>query len=182
MKDRFEDFVRNNSEEFDLHEPSAELWNKIEKSIQPQKTIRWGYYLSRAAIVVFLVGATLLAQRIITTKIHMGSQQVADVEIDIPELKEAEMYYTGMINEKLEEMKPYLNEYPSLENELESDLSELDSIYISLKIDLKDNIANHEVIEAMVQNYRLRISILEDMLEFLESENKEDTTQNIERI
>ena len=44
---------------------------------------------------------------------------------------------------------------------------ELDSVYISLKSDLKDNIANHEVIEAMIQNYRLRISILEESYNFV---------------
>ena len=68
-----------------------------------------------------------------------------------------------------------LAEYPSLEDELETDLSELDSIYISLKSDLNDNVANHEVIEAMIENYRLRISILEDMLGFLKSQMDEDS-------
>ncbi|MGD2034222.1 MAG: hypothetical protein PVF73_04140, partial [Bacteroidales bacterium] len=70
----------------------------------------------------------------------------------------------------------------SLEEELQTDLSELDSIYEGLKDDLKDNIANHEVIEAMIQNYRLRIAILEDMLLFLDQEDEENNTNNIERI
>jgi len=82
----------------------------------------------------------------------------------------------------LQEVKPYLTQYPSVEDELNTDLSELDSIYVSLKHDLKDNIANHEVIEAMIQNYRLRINILEDMLMFLQAEEMEENINNIERI
>ena len=182
MKDRLEEFVKSHSAEFDLHEPDPGLWKGIEKSIVPKRRIRWSYYLSRAAVVVFLIGATLVAQRLWINKGHGTRKNTADVEINIPELKEAEMYYSGIINSKLEEVKPLLSEYPSLEDELETDLSELDSIYKGLKNDLKDNIANHEVIEAMIQNYRLRISILQDMLEFLESQNKEDKTNNTEHI
>ena len=183
MKDRLEEFVRSHSAEFDLHEPDPKLWKKIEKGIVPKRKLAWGYYLSRAAAVIFLIGATLIAQRIWMKSDHKSTNnKVAKVEIDIPELKEAEMYYTGIINSKLKEVEPLLSEYPSMEKELKTDLSELDSIYLDLKNDLRDDIANHEVIEAMIQNYRLRISILEDMLEFLESKNQEEKTYNTKHI
>ena len=44
------------------------------------------------------------------------------------------------------------------------DLSELDSIYSSLKKDLRENIDNEQVLEAMIQNYRMKLKILEDLL------------------
>lgn len=182
MSDKLEKFVRANRAEFDVQEPRPELWQGIEKAIVPRKVIPWRYYISRAAMVILLIGASLIAQRIWMNKDKTKPARVADVEIDIPELREAEMYYSGMINAKLEQVKPLLSEYPTLEEELNSDLSELDSIYTGLKNDLKDNIANHEVIEAMIQNYRLRISILEDMLTFLESQQENDDTNNIEKI
>jgi len=184
MKDRLEEFVRNHSEEFDILEPRQELWKNIEKSIKPRRTLGWKYYVSRAAIVVFLIGATLIGQRVWMSRGQNITARNSDIEINIPELKEAEMYYDGMINAKLNEVKPMLSGYPTLEVELESDLSELDSIYSALKNDLKDDIANQEVIEAMIQNYRLRIEILEDILSFLESQGTETDkeTNNTERI
>jgi hypothetical protein len=182
MKDRLEDFIRNHKEEFDIHEPGPELWSKIEQSVRPGRSIRWTYYLSRAAIILLLIGASLVGQRLWMGKGHNGQNKTADVEVNIPELREAEVYYTGMINAKLEEVKPYLNEYPSLEEELNTDLWELDSVYISLKNDLKDNVANQEVIEAMIQNYRLRITILEDMMEFLDSEKNDENLNNTEQL
>jgi len=182
MKDIFEEFVRNNQAEFDIREPRPELWNEIEKSISHKKAIRWRFYLSRAAAVILIFTASFIAQRVwINVKDNIAENRDA-VEINIPELREAEMYYSGMINTMLDEVKPLLAEYPSLEEELQTDLSELDSIYDGLKNDLKDNIANHEVIEAMIQNYRLRIAILEDLLMFLEPEDEENNTNNIERI
>jgi hypothetical protein len=182
MSDKLDKFVRANSTEFDFQEPSPELWKGIEKAISPRRVIHWRYYLSRAAVVIFLIGASLVAQRLWMNRAELRGRKSAEVEIDIPELREAEIYYSGMINAKLEQVKPLLSEYPSLEEELNSDLSELDSIYAGLKSDLKDNIANHEVIEAMIQNYRLRISILEDMLTFLESQQEKNSTNNTKRI
>lgn len=182
MKDRLEEFVKSHSTEFDLHEPKPELWKGIEKSITSKQKRNWVYYFSRAAAIILLIGGTLVAQRVWMNRGHGIKENTAEVEIDIPELKEAEMYYTGIINSKMDEVKSMLSEYPTLEVELETDLSELDSIYKSLKNDLKDDIANNEVIEAMIQNYRLRISILEDMLEFLESQDQEEKTFNTEQI
>ncbi|MBN1950508.1 MAG: hypothetical protein JW801_04850 [Bacteroidales bacterium] len=174
MKDRLEEFVRSHQEEFDVFEPSEELWGKIQHVLKPRQQIRWTYYLSRVAVVAVIIGGTLIAQRMFTEQREKPAKpRVAEVEIDIPELREAEVYYTGMLNEKLEEVKPYLAGNPDLQDELEMDLSELDSIYVSLKNDLKDDIANQEVLEAMIQNYRLRISLLEDMLEYLAPEEDE---------
>jgi hypothetical protein len=181
MSDRLEDFMREHSAEFDLHEPDMALWNKIEKDIAPKKSISWRYYISRAAVVIFIFGASFLVQQLWFKKgsgIIKPKQEA--VNLIIPELQEAEIYYSGLISEKLEEVKPLLTENPSLEKELRSDLGELDSIYAGLKNDLKDNIANDEVIEAMIQNYRLRISILEDMLTYLKSDDQNDSINNTE--
>jgi len=97
-------------------------------------------------------------------------QQKPVKEIMIPELQEAELYYSGLISEKLEEIKPILANCPGIEEELNVEMSGLDSLYTDLKTDLKDNIANQEVIEAIIENYRLRITILEDLLKEINPE------------
>ena len=52
------------------------------------------------------------------------------------------------------------------------ELVDLDQVYNDLKEDLKDNAANEEVIEAMIQNYRLKLDILEEMLVVLKQSNE----------
>ena len=101
---------------------------------------------------------------------------------NIPELEEAEIYYTGLLNEKISQVKPLLEQYPELGTSLDRDLSELDSIYDELQKDLRDNIANDEVVEAMIQNYRLKIQILEDLLDYMDesSKNNEDETSAVD--
>jgi Ni,Fe-hydrogenase III component G len=52
---------------------------------------------------------------------------------------------------------------------------ELDNIFKELKHDLKDNAANEEVLQAMIQNYRIKLEILTEILEQLnKSKNKKN--------
>jgi hypothetical protein len=68
-----------------------------------------------------------------------------------------------------------------LRKEINIELSELDKIYRELKEDLKDNADNEEVVAAMIQNYRLKLEILEEILQQLQpaNENTEDDEDTI---
>ncbi len=162
MKDKLEKFVLKNREEFDFHEPDSKIWNKIKANIRTGKSINLRLVISRVAAVLLIFIISYMINRFI----YEGFPRITlvkDKEIEIPELREAENYYSGLLNEKFNEIKPILSACPALEEELIYDLNQLDSLYTELKNDLKDNIANQEVIDAMIQNYRLRISILEEI-------------------
>ena len=100
----------------------------------------------------------------------------------VPELKEAEYYYQSQVSMKMKELKPYFREVPGLSREVNDDLTELDSVYVSLKRDLADNVANEQVIEAMIQNYRMKLEILEDLLQQLKAEQNPDHLETKESV
>ena len=80
-----------------------------------------------------------------------------------------------MVNDRLKEVQKYTSNNPEIDKQLNYDLKELDNIYSQLKKDLKDNISNQEVIEALVQNYRLKLQVLEDILsKFKDFDNDTD--------
>ncbi len=172
MKDKLEKFIINNREEFDSRKPDAKLWDKIEADIKPKKTVSWKFVFGRAAAVLFIFIASYITYEFIN-KGFPKITFIKSTEIEIPELMEAENYYSRLLNQKLEEIKPIITGYSTLEEELNYDLDQLDSLYNELKNDLKDNIANQEVIDAMVQNYRLRITILEEILSELKPNEDE---------
>ena len=60
MKDRLEQFISDNRDQFDLHEPDDRLWAGIETSIHGKKTIRigWKGLVWRAAAVILIFGAS----------------------------------------------------------------------------------------------------------------------------
>ena len=60
-----------------------------------------------------------------------------------------------------------------MREEIQNELKELDKEFRLLKEDLKDNADNEEIIAAMIQNYRLKLSILQDMMFQLQEVKKE---------
>jgi hypothetical protein len=88
------------------------------------------------------------------------------------------MYYNTLIKSLYQEATPLLARHPEIEKEMITDITQLDSIRADIKEDLKDNISNQEVIEALIQNYRLKIRLLEEMMALLK-ENETNQKKNI---
>ena len=168
MDDKFEKFIADNRDEFDFREPDPRIWAKIENRTGAKKKPGWRLILQRAALVAVIFSASYavneLIHRLRSGDVRSLNSQEAGIESTIPGLKETEAYYASLVNQKLDELKPIIANCPSLEEELNFDMTELDSVYADLKRDLKDNMANQAVIEAIIDNYRLKISILEDLL------------------
>lgn len=167
MDDKFKKFITDHREEFDLREPDPVIWQRVKEEIRVTSPIRWRMILSRAAAVILIFAASYAVNDWIhntnSRKISEQKSGKPSKENEIPGLKEAEAYYTGLVKQKLDELEPIMANCPALQKELNFDMSELDSVYADLKADLKDNISNQEVIEAIIENYRLKIRILEDL-------------------
>ena len=172
MSDRLEDFVKQQREQFDLREPDPSIWLKINPANVPvaraRKSMRW---LRVAAAVAMIVAGS-------TAGIYFLTGQKADTDQFASELyqeiRETEQYYSQMVSQRYDELKPFLMENPGAEEMLNADMEELDEVYLELKEDLKDNVANPEVIEAMILNYRVKLEVLEDLLNQLKEKENQD--------
>jgi hypothetical protein len=177
-RDRLEQFIAENRDQFDIYDPGNRVWDGIKnrfrkgRRLPSWKTIIWW----AAAVLIIFAASFLLQEYLHRNEMFTGRKDKKIQDVEIPELQEAEIYYTNLVDEKIQEIEPLLKNHPELGDELKNDLSELDSIYAELQKDLKDNIANDEVVEAMILNYRLKLQILEDLLRFLQenSKNEED--------
>lgn len=159
-----EEFVKTNREEFDFREPTQEVWDKIAIDIKKPKTISLRNYFMRAAAVIAVVAIS----SILVWKSDLLPQKGLANNTDNPEiieLIEAEAFYSNQVDKKLEEIQKCYNTYPELEDEIETDLTELENMYKVLKTDLQDNISNTSVIEAMIENNRFRLKICDDVLQ-----------------
>lgn len=168
MDDRIKKFISEHREEFDFREPDPAIWKNIEADIRVRRELKWRLIVTRAAVVVLIFAASYGVNELvhrIDSRNNKASETPGGVAgHNVPGLHEAEAYYTGLVNQKLDELKPIIVNCPSIKEELNFDLSELDSVYLDLKADLKDNMDNQEVVEAIIENYRLKIRILEDLL------------------
>jgi transposase len=179
MKDRLEQFIEDNRDSFDSFNAvqAEKVWGKIaegRKDAQRRKILL--RYFIRAAGVLLIFSLSYLFHDFVykNKEARISKNKINDIYNQIPELKEAEAYYASLVSIKMNEVKPFLSKNPQIRKYVNLDLSELDSIYISLKNDLKDNIDNEQIIEAMIQNYRLRLSILEELEAEIKQENAKD--------
>ncbi|HYW95471.1 MAG TPA: hypothetical protein VE870_07790 [Bacteroidales bacterium] len=173
MKDRLEEFIRQNRTGFDVHDPGDAIWSKIDLPGKERSARRQVFrIITRIAAVVVIFAASWALNDYLDYRDKISSEKQADQFYQlVPELKETENYYNNLVSIKMNELQPWFNRVPGLDHEVNGDLGELDSVYASLKQDLRDNIDNEQVIEAMIQNYRMKLEILEDLLNELNTEN-----------
>jgi hypothetical protein len=177
--DNLEEYIMKNREGLDRHKPASGNWKKIRKGLKPGKisVYRWISVAAMVAVVlgtaaVFLKPGSRLAQR------SAGEKNYQMMMKSSSQLKETEIYYNNLANSLYREATPMLAKNPEMEKELFSDISQIDSICSEIKKDLKDNVSNQEVIEALIQNYRIKISLLEDMLKVLKENDDNREKRN----
>jgi predicted CopG family antitoxin len=172
MSDRLEKFVKQHREQFDLREPDPSIWLKINtdsKTVaQERQPMRW---LRIAAAVAMIFAGSTAGIYFLT-----GGKAEADRYSSelYQEIMETEQYYSQVVSDRYDELKPFLASNPAAKVMLATDMDELDEVYKELKEDLKDNASNPEVIEAMILNYRVKLEILEELLIQLKEKENQD--------
>jgi len=172
MSDRLEDFVRQHREEFDLREPDPSVWLRINPARAPlgkgRSSFRW---LRVAAAIAVIFAGSSAGIYFLTAGNHEAALYSNEA---YAEMRETEEFYQRMVAEKYSELKPFLASDPVAREMLTADFEELDQVYAELKNDLKDNISNPEVIEAMILNFSIKLEILEDLLNQLKEKENQD--------
>lgn len=180
--DKLEKFVIKHRDEFDDLEPSPALWEKINPQQAKVIHIHWRRVMMQAAAVVVIFISSYYFHGFMQDrnddKNLATNETVTQDQEQYRDLMEAEVYYTSMIDSKKEEVFTLAASKPLLRNEINDELVELDEDFRNLKEDLNDNADNEEVIAAMIQNYRLKLRILEETLLQLQQSNNEKSKKN----
>jgi hypothetical protein len=174
--DNLEEYIRKYREEMDRYRPSSGNWRRIRKKIKTGRNSGW---ISIAAMVAVILGTAVVFLRpgYKSSQGTIGESSDQTMVKGSSLLKETEIYYNNLANSLYIEATPMLTRNPEIEKELVIDISQIDSICSEIKKDLKDNVANQDVVEALIQNYRIKIKLLEDMLTILK-ENEENPEKN----
>ena len=164
MKDELEKHIKENKREFDDYVvdevDKLKLWSKIDNELSeaPKVVSIWRKPMFRvAASVVILLGFTFT--------FFMFNQGNAEHQIANQELYEIDNHYKLLVSNQIELIKKNTNLSKEEQNEFLSLVDDLDEEYNKLKGDLKDEINNEKIIEAIINNYRKKIKLMEDLLE-----------------
>ena len=175
MKDRLEEFVQKHREEIDFRTPDPKLWAAIEREL-PGKQKRLIPWRNIAVAAGFLMILGLVGTWAYRQGMQQGSiQSLAEVS---EELGEIERHYEGEIKEKLGRLTAIHKD-----EEVSKDLKEMEAFLEELKADLSQT-PKHErevVIQAMIENYRSRVELLERILDRLPSSTQLKKSKNESR-
>lgn len=174
-KDKLADFMRENRELFDDRAPSPKLWDNISRQLNTASRKR------RSLAVNWLSGAAaaLVLTLLVPTVWYSTNDGLQSYDTSLSgEIFEITNYYETQIEEKIQLVSTLSANEPSIRTELDADLERLDQVLAELKEDLKDDVANREVISAMIQNYRMKLSILEQVLEYVDNSQYNSDQEN----
>jgi len=122
---------------------------------------------AQAAAVIIAAAGLAAIFSVLRTQERLNDPYVTAVQ-------ETYYYYDNQIRMLYREAEPLLTANPDIKSELKLGMGELDSLSAQIIRDLHDNIASQEVVEALITNYRLRIELMEDMLQLMRK-NEEGT-------
>ncbi len=164
--DPLEDFIRSNRDHFDDQEPSPEIWYRIQRSQKQTRIHTWRSTTLKIAAVAAIFTLGYLFHVWIGSDDQNGGM-TADHYEAAPEyemLQEARIYYSSLIAEREQQLDKLTADNQQLREDIKEEFEHLDRAYRSLEQDLADQVASEEVIEAMIQHYRIKLDVLEDIL------------------
>lgn len=162
--------MRSNREAFDELEPDPLLWDSISAAIEKPARRRVLPILVR----VSSIAAIFIAGYFFSTWMHQHSiptpAAAALPSETIQMLSDAKAFYTSQIEERSKQVFELAADQPDLRSDLQKEFNELDAMYASLEKDLGDAVATEAVVDAMIQHYRVRLQLLEEMLQQLQAQ------------
>ncbi len=175
--DSLDKFFSKNQENFDVFEPKIGHQNRFkqklkQRNISGHKTKKYFYWAAAAMLVISM---SLVVIRYNT--IRKQQQKMAEVS---PKIKQSTDYFAMIIKDELKEIKQI--ETPETQNivaETMHQMAILEKDYDKLLKDFKHNNDNKLIINAMIENFRKRIDLLQYTKQQLE-EIKNFKHQNYE--
>jgi hypothetical protein len=157
--------------------PPPALWDKIGEAIGEQKTsstrivrmsrVRWAVaatlFLALAGSIYWFSGSRDMP---LAEKQHNVSDPLVQ-QID-PQYARLVTEFTGVIEYKQTELKKLEKDDPELYQKFSGDIQKLDSSYQVLRGTLKANPNAEQLLQAMIENLQLQVSLLNRQLEIIQ--------------
>lgn len=175
MSKRLEDFMRENREEFDDIEPSADLWSRIEKHLPAEGTLpqkreakmfSLNFVLRVAASVILIMGIGFALY------LHNEKKNGIDYAAINPVYAKQHTKYVSLVENKRNELKVLAKSDPQLYKEFSAEIAKMDSTYKKLNNDLATSPNQELVLRAMIQNLELQTEVLNQQLDVIEQFNQ----------
>ena len=164
--DKIEDFIKRNKEALDQPRDSQAGWKELEARMDAANRSSNTLNYWKVAAVVFLMSTISL----LVLNLQNGASQSEGIA-DGQSQQSIENYYFQQINLKKDEYRGLANE--SEMEDLFRDLDRMDEAYADLKASFSE-FESEEMADAMLENLRLRIMILNEQIHLIRNGKSEE--------
>lgn len=184
MEDGLEDFIKNNRQEFDRESPKEDHLKRFEALLQEEAKpeakvvsiqVKYLWRVAAAAVILLGVGIGLWwnGGEVVSDQLAVQpEEQVAPTLASIsPELAEVEDFFVQTVSNRVNDVKAFGMEEEAFVQTCFDHIAILEAEYDTLQQDLLVNHHDERVINSMIQNYRTRLMILEQLLQQMENVN-----------
>ncbi len=186
MSDKLKKYFEEQRAQFDVETP-PDLWQAIEKELPPEgkknKIIQGNFgerrsvsYLWKvAAILLMVFGLGFWAAKMTTPSNTEIAQQTTleQIEFDLakiaPEMAETESFYFANIASFKKDIEQFKQSNPEIVKEFLAEHKSLDKLYNDLKLMLLKDVDNEKILDLMVQNLQLRMTVLQKQKSILQN-------------
>lgn len=169
--DELEKFILDNKSSFNEDRPSPKIWENIDQILtEKNKPQRSRFYLMKiAASVLFILAVGIGIGHYASN--DSNDNFYAEVSQYDENFKETEIYYNQKVDNRLKALEKY---------NVKPNIAELDLIYKELRNEFEtvQNKNKEQLVNAMIENYKTRLDILELILSRME-ESETDTQKLI---
>ncbi|MFQ3214362.1 MAG: hypothetical protein ACI9XJ_002647 [Marivirga sp.] len=164
--DKLKDFIKVEDKAFHKTFNEDAVWEQIENRIAKKPKERTFNWLAAASIVLLLTVGWLTLERLTLSNKVLALEQIM---VEGKNYQQIESYYTQTISQKNQLV---IQQAKEIDFPLSEDITDLQKKYKQLKIQLKKNGVNERVINAMIQNLRTQVDLLNEQLSIIESINQ----------
>ncbi len=172
MDDQLERFISENRAAFDQEEPSPQVWSEISRK-QRRPGIWVGWW--KVAAICFLISTVYL----IVDRHQSDGGAILEPGDELAEFAMVEDYYTSMIAQRKSQLAELSDS--ELRRNFLLEIQRLDEQYAELKETYTAQNASVMLSDAMINNLKLRIDILDQQLRILK-ELKDQENENVSQI
>ncbi|MEN6453549.1 MAG: hypothetical protein ABFD10_04755 [Prolixibacteraceae bacterium] len=186
MNDPIKNIIQTNREAFDAEPPEGHFGRfqlKLEKTQKKRRmTVRSWLEIAAAVLIIVLAGNQA---RIYFSNNSEKEAVVPTLSSVSPEYQEVEYYYTSAIDEGMTHLKKLQEQGvipPEEQQMMELEMKEFRETYARLQKDLKANPEDERVIQAMLEVYQSKLSIITLIINKLETVKQQKKTNHEAKI
>jgi len=178
---KLEDIIHANRDRFDDLEPGEGHFDRFQQKLRryhrQNRKFPWGALLKAAVVAVLVVLSGLWVYD--QTRSEASPQRLALEKVS-PEVREAHIYYTSLMQKKYEQIRQFDFKNQQQKELLLNELKEMDSIYTNIQDDLRANPNDPRVVSALIRHYQMKLEVMNQIVHQLEKIKQPNNKDNHE--